>query len=1271
MFKDISTLKKELKRIKYSSITPSGSDIIAERVANLKANDEKFKDWSDEEIEEYVRLEINRQNHTIAKNNAKLLSTSNRPDYPEWNQYTYDQILQMKEQGVSIPSDLLEWAYSMANTDIVSYEIDTESISDTSELGEIDTAANVNGSTLETKKVLQKIVSKETAQENLLATKNEDLATTEAQVAQKQEGLQAQQDLTLKKIEELQQEFRKLEEKLQSGETLSDDEISRYQELGTLLSVQGKALQIQTQNMETEINTLLSEMDNVSEIIDVNKNLTETAERMQRSYSSAEAYQRGSLYAPKNSGIGISGETSVLYYSALTTSLSLNTGNATQALAAALVQTTETLNKNASLASIITGKIVTSQKNNTENLTPNTNIPTNNDEEVMTEVPENTTTDEQTDVPSLSSTAQTTAQTAATTNQETTPSDGITATNGTVPTTETEATTETTDTPSDGITATNGTVPTTETEATTETTDTPSDGITATNGMVSTTETKATTETTDTPSDGITATNGTVPTTETEATTETTDTTTEETANDEETKMNDYISGITEKTTAINAFTTQFTNLKQQTVILVLRAKQDSEKFEKNYEAKVGEYKALLNKLSGNKPEDKGQQFMDMLKYGVNYNSEFSEDDMNRYNELKAELDTENGTFATELNAKLAILGAFGAAFQSGIEMLAVDTEYAQQAIEDGKAYALNQTGISEEQIGTLIHLFGEESEIVKNILYGKSGESLGRDVMDGGEALLGLVNATQNTISSSTKLNEASIAMSADLTQRKADMSTEIGEMNAQFEEIFAQQDAENIDENGEKKTSEKKDNTEEPDAAAVEKQGQQAEQSGKKAEQEGKEAEKDEAAYKKEMKREETALKKTQRQIKNEQKKMQEANAQIEAGNAEIDTYYAAITTLSATSKNATASTPKTNEKTTNNNQTVSNTTNNSTQLATANAYMGQIDQLSQNNTRLGQVITSSGQTVTVLQKKSTKTQKMLVKTSKAKQSAAIKKQKDAEQEAKNKQKPIQTVTTIGYVFTGIKMVGLGLMAFPLTAAIGSIMYGVGTYGELACYATNMALNISQGNWLGAGICLAAAAASFLMGPNPTESLTEGIKQLSTEAAKEGAKNMGTTAIKETVVEGVKEGVEEGAKEGVKQVVTEGVKEGVEEGTKQISEQVILENIKNSSSTLITDTLFENAKQAMIASAEKSMAELSAKIALEASKKLAVESIKQSLKESALSLVGNASQLAGSVLSNEKEQEEEKKITHTAQNRKKAREAVKRGLNKVKSKKNAQNAK
>ena len=1193
MFKDISTLKKELKRIKYSSIKPSASDIIAERVTKLRSSDERFKDWSDEEIEQYVRLEINRQNNIIIKNNAKLLSTSNRPDYPEWNQYTYEEILNMKEQGASIPSDLLEWAYSMANTDIVSYEIDTESISDTSELGIIDTAANVNGSTLETKKVLQKIVSKETAQENLLATKNEDLVNTESEVAKKQEGLQAQQALTLQKIEDLKREFTKLEEKSRSGESLTDEEISRYQELGTLLSVQGQNLQIQTKNMETEINSLLSEMDTVSEIINVNENLSDTAERMQRSYSSAEAYQRGSLYAPNNSGSGISGETSVLYYSALTTSLSINTGNATQALAAALIQTTETLNKNASLASIITGKIVTSQNNNTENLTPNTNIPTNNDEEVMTEVPENTTTDEQTDVPSLSSTAQTTAQTAATTTQETTPSDGITATNGTVPTTETEATTETTDT------------------------------------------------------------------------------TTEETANDEETKMNDYISGMTEKTTAINAFTTQFTNLKQQTVTLVLRAKQDSEKFEKNYEAKVGEYKALLNKLSGNKPEDKGQQFKDMLKYGVNYNSEFSEDDMNRYNALKAELDTESGTFATELNAKLTILGAFGATFQSGIEMLAVDSEYAQQAIEDGKAYAMNQTGISEEQIGTLIRFFGEESEIVKNILYGKSGESLGRDVMDGGEALLGLVNATQNTISSSTKLNEASIAMSADLTQRKADMSTEIGEMNAQFEEIFAQQDAENIDENGEKKTSEKKDNTEEPDAAAVEKQGQQAEQSGKKAEQEGKEAEKDEAAYKKEMKREETALKKTQRQIKNEQKKMQEANAQIEAGNAEIDTYYAAITTLSATCKNATASTPKTNEKTTNNNQTVSNTTNNSTQLATANAYMGQIDQLSQNNTRLGQVITSSGQTVTVLQKKSTKTQKMLVKTSKAKQSAAIKKQKDAEQEAKDKQKPIQTVTTIGYVFTGIKMVGLGLMAFPLTAAIGSIMYGVGTYGELACYATNTALNMAQGNWLGAGICLAAAAASFLMGPNPTESLTEGIKQLSTEAAKEGAKNMGTTAIKETVVEGVKEGVEEGAKEGVKQVVTEGVKEGVEESTKQLSEQVIIENIKSSSSTLISDTLFENAKQAMIASAEKSMAELSAKIALETSKKLAAEAIKQSLKESALSLVGNASQLAGSVLSNEKEQEEEKKITHTAQNRKKAREAVKRGLNKVKSKKNAQNAK
>ena len=53
--------------------------------------------------------------------------------------------------------------------------------------------------------------------------------------------------------------------------------------------------------------------------------------------------------------------------------------------------------------------------------------------------------------------------------------------------------------------------------------------------------------------------------------------------------------------------------------------------------------------------------------------------------------------------------------------------------------------------------------------------------------------------------------------------------------------------------------------------------------------------------------------------------------------------------------------------------------------------------------------------------------------------------------------------------------MMMVPYTAVAGEVMFNVGQYGEMACYATNTVLYAAQGNWLSAAASLGSAALSW----------------------------------------------------------------------------------------------------------------------------------------------------------------------------------------------------
>lgn len=65
---------------------------------------------------------------------------------PNWQGYSYEEIIQMENNGVKIPQEVLLWAHAQQESDIVSYEIiESEALNDNNtSTGEISNSSDIN-----------------------------------------------------------------------------------------------------------------------------------------------------------------------------------------------------------------------------------------------------------------------------------------------------------------------------------------------------------------------------------------------------------------------------------------------------------------------------------------------------------------------------------------------------------------------------------------------------------------------------------------------------------------------------------------------------------------------------------------------------------------------------------------------------------------------------------------------------------------------------------------------------------------------------------------------------------------------------------------------------------------------------------------------------------------------------------------------------------------------------------------------------------------------
>lgn len=182
---------------------------------------------------------------------------------PHWQGYSYEEIIQMENNGVKIPQDVLLWAHAQQESDVVSYEvIESEALNDdNSSTGELSDSADINAllknAQINTVKAnsAQKVV-----EEN--SEKYKELSTQAKKIKEKNSSSKKSE---IDKFSKLSNEWKQLDIKNKNG-TLSESEKLKYTELSKTLSAENSSSNKKELAFnERELDDLLSSMKGLSE----------------------------------------------------------------------------------------------------------------------------------------------------------------------------------------------------------------------------------------------------------------------------------------------------------------------------------------------------------------------------------------------------------------------------------------------------------------------------------------------------------------------------------------------------------------------------------------------------------------------------------------------------------------------------------------------------------------------------------------------------------------------------------------------------------------------------------------------------------------------------------------------------------------------------------------------------------------------------------------------------------------------------------------------
>lgn len=238
----------------YSQKTIENACRLKAKYGN-KYSDEYYLNYSSRDS--YIRMV---ENFSESKRtNAAMCAIQD----PNWQGYSYEEIIQMENNGVKIPQEVLLWAHAQQESDIVSYEIiESEALNDNNtSTGEISNSSDIN-TLLKNAQIytVKSTSAQKTAEED--AEKYSELSTQAKKIQSENKNTYKDE---LEKISKLTKEWKQLDTKNKNG-TLNSSEKNRYNELSkTINSENNNNNKKEVVFNEKELDELLSSMSGLSE----------------------------------------------------------------------------------------------------------------------------------------------------------------------------------------------------------------------------------------------------------------------------------------------------------------------------------------------------------------------------------------------------------------------------------------------------------------------------------------------------------------------------------------------------------------------------------------------------------------------------------------------------------------------------------------------------------------------------------------------------------------------------------------------------------------------------------------------------------------------------------------------------------------------------------------------------------------------------------------------------------------------------------------------
>lgn len=238
----------------YSQKTIENACRLKAKYGN-KYSDEYYLNYSSRDS--YIRMV---ENFSESKRtNAAMCAVQD----PNWQGYSYEEIIQMENNGVKIPQEVLLWAHAQQESDIVSYEvIESEALNDdNTSTGEISNSSDIN-TLLKNAQIytVKSTSAQKTAEED--AERYSELSTQAKKIQSENKNTYKDE---LEKISKLTKEWKQLDTKNKNG-TLNSSEKNRYNELSkTINSENNNNNKKEVAFNEKELDELLSSMSGLSE----------------------------------------------------------------------------------------------------------------------------------------------------------------------------------------------------------------------------------------------------------------------------------------------------------------------------------------------------------------------------------------------------------------------------------------------------------------------------------------------------------------------------------------------------------------------------------------------------------------------------------------------------------------------------------------------------------------------------------------------------------------------------------------------------------------------------------------------------------------------------------------------------------------------------------------------------------------------------------------------------------------------------------------------